>query len=343
MSTTSVDMSEQRPATSAAGGAHVLVARSLRRWQRIAAGIGIALVLPLAAVPEMVANDYQLRVATLVLMYMGLATSWNLFSGFTGYPSFGHAAFFGVGAYTTGLGTVRYGLSIWAALALSFLLVGLLALVIGLLTLRLKGHYFAIATLGIAEAILALANWGKSYTKGTFGFALPLSVTDASYATQYRVMLACLVAVVGVALLILWSKLGARLLAVREDEIAAESLGVNTAAIKIATLGVSGAFTGLFGGVFTWVLGFLTPDSVFASRIGLEMVVMVIVGGMGTVLGPLIGAIGFYLVPELLIGDRSEMYLVWIGVALVLTVLFLRRGIIGTLQQSRVWPKGLRL
>jgi branched-chain amino acid transport system permease protein len=229
------------------------------------------------------------------------------------------------------------------AMAAAFAFVGVFSLAIGALTLRLRGHYFAVATLGIAEAIQAIVNWGKSYTKGTFGFALPLSATDASYTTQYHVMLACLVAVVAVSTIILWSRLGARLLAVREDELATESLGVNAAAVKIVTLGLSGAFTGLFGGAFAWILGFLTPDTVFSSRLGLEMVVMVIVGGVGTIAGPLVGGVIFYLLPELLIGERTEMYLVWIGAVLIITVLFLRRGLIGTLEHSRFWPKGLRL
>jgi branched-chain amino acid transport system permease protein len=322
---------------------HIRIAQSLRRQHRVAAVVGLVALIPAALVPEMVDNNYQLRVATYVVMYMGLATAWNMFSGFTGYPSFGHAAFFGLGAYATGLGTARYGLSIWAALVVSFVLVGVFSLAMGLLTLRLRGHYFAVATLGIAEAIMAIVNWGKSYTKGTFGFALPLSATNVSYATQYRVMLLCFAAVVTVATIILWSKLGSRLLAIREDEVATESLGINTALAKIIALGISGAFTGLFGGVFAWILGFLTPESVFASRIGLEMVVMAIVGGIGTVLGPIIGGLLFYLLPEVLIGERTEMYLVWIGGVLIITVLFLRRGLIGTLQQSRFWPKGLRL
>ncbi|NQV97412.1 MAG: branched-chain amino acid ABC transporter permease [Acidimicrobiaceae bacterium] len=309
--------------------------------------MGMAILL--FALPQFLSNAYQTKIATETLLYMGLAVSWTLFSGFSGYVSFGHAAFFGLGAYVTGLATQRHDLGLVAALSLSFLLVGAFASAVGLLTLRLRGHYFAIATLGLAEAMKATVDWGHSYTLGTFGFALPIDIVNRAQETKYYVMATFLIVVVAVGIAILWSSYGLRLIAIREDEIAAEALGISPALTKISALGISGAFTGLFGGLFAWTQGFLTPEAVFAPRWSLELVVMSIVGGAGTLVGPLVGGLVFYLLPEVLIENkvilqrRDELYLMMVGIVLIIVMLFAKQGIFGTLQRSRFWPKGFRL
>lgn len=324
-------------------------ATRLRRYRLRAVVVGILLAAFAAVLPIFLESAYRTRVATETLLYIGLAVSWSIFSGLSGYVSFGHAAFFGLGAYTVGIGTQRYGWPIWFAILAAPLIVGLIAMIVGLLTLRLRGHYFAIATLGIAEAIKVLVEWGRSYTKGTFGFAMPIDVIRASPDAKYYAMLASLVAVVAAGLAIVWSNYGARLLAIREDELAAESLGISPALTKISALGISGGFTGLFGGVFAWTQGFLTPEAFFASRWSLELVVMAIVGGIGTISGPILGGLVFYLVPEVLIEHklilqkRNELYLMLLGGVLIATMLFMKRGVMGSLQNSRIWPKGFRV
>jgi branched-chain amino acid transport system permease protein len=324
-------------------------AERLRRRRLIVVFIGMGLVPVLFILPQFLSNAYQIKIATDTLVYMGLGVSWALFSGYSGYISFGHAAFFGLGAYVTGLGTQRHGLGLIAGLGLAFVIVGIAALLVGLLTLRLKGHYFAIATLGIAEAARALVEWGRSYTHGTFGFAMPIEIVSRAPTTKYYVVAAALVAVTVVGLGMIWSSYGLRLIAIREDELAVEALGIRSALSKIGALGISGAFTGLFGGLFAWGQGFLTPEAVFATRWSLEPIVMSTVGGMGTLVGPLVGGMFFYLVPEFLIENeiflqrRDELYLVMLGVMLILVTLFAKRGIFGILERSRFWPKGFRL
>lgn len=300
-------------------------------------------VAGLAAVPLLTANRYHLVLITLTLLWMGFASCWNIVSGFLGYVSFGHAALFGLGAYIFGIGTARYGLPILVALPLAFALVGMFSLLFGILTLRIRGHYFAIATLGLAEVTRITVEAARGFTRGTFGFGLPVSITGIDPRVPYYVALAAVIAVVSGSAAVLWSDYGARLLAIREDETAAASVGISPTWHKLTAFVFSGALSGLLGGVFAWVLGYLTPDTVFAPLVSLQVVVMVIIGGMGTLLGPLVGGAAFYLLGELVLVRLSNLHLVGLGIILVVAMLFMRRGIVGTLQHARWWPKGLRL
>lgn len=315
----------------------------LRRLRREVVAGGAVLAAALAAVPLLTDNRYVLLLGTLTLLWMGLASCWNLVTGFTGYISFGHAALLGLGAYTVGLATTRYGMALVPALVLAPLLVALFSLVFGLLALRLQGHYFAIATLGLAEATRVLVEAARGFTQGTFGFGLPVPITGVKPAVFYYALLAALAVTVAVCTLVLWSGYGARLLAIREDETAASSLGINTTWHKLSAFVLSGALTGLFGGLYAWVLGYLTPEAVFSSSLSLQIVVMTIIGGLGTVLGPLLGGAIFYLLAELVLVNVPQLHLLVFGTVLALAMLFLRRGVIGTLEHSRVWPRGLRL
>ncbi|MDH3189097.1 MAG: branched-chain amino acid ABC transporter permease, partial [Acidimicrobiia bacterium] len=239
--------------------------------------------------------------------------------------------------------TVRYDAPIWIALVAAFLLTGVVSVVLGLITLRIKGHYFAIATLGMAEAVRVLVNAARPITQGAIGFPLPIDLIKISPLVPYYVALGTLVLIVTVSALILGSDFGLRLLAIREDEIGAEALGVATSQAKIAAFVISGALTGLLGGVFAWVLNFLSPESVLIPAVSLQIVVMVIVGGMGTIAGPLVGGLGFYLLSEFALINAPRLNLAILGSILVIAMLFFRRGIFGSLQASRWWPKGLRI
>lgn len=314
-----------------------------RRGKLIAVAAFLLLAGGMLFYPSFADSRYHLTLATLTMMWMGLASSWNLISGFTSYASFGHAALFGLGSYIVGIGTVRYELNVYVALAAAGALVGLFSLFLGFLTLRTKGHYFAIATLGVSEGVRVIVNSWRSYTKGSIGFSLPIDLVTDDGKRQFYAMLGALAAIVAVSAAILWSRFGTRLLAIRDDEEVAEALGVRASGYKIAALVLSGAFAGLFGGIFAWVLGYLTPEATLTPLISLQIAVMAILGGRGTLLGPLVGGAAFYLVGEYLLVKTGELHAVLLGLVLICTMLFLRQGIVGTLQATRIWPRGLRL
>lgn len=320
----------------------------VKRRLRVSLVLLVVMVATLL-ISQTIENPYYLALASETLIMIGLAVSWSIFSGFTGYISFGHALFFGLGAYTTGLSMEKWGISIEIALLCGVLLVGLVAFLIGLLTLRLKGHYFAIATLGIAEFARALVEWWSSFTHGVFGFPLPMNVVARSSHTKFFwIVIATSIAVV-IGLKILWSSFGMRMVAIREDETATESLGINPSRAKVLSLVVSGSLTGLLGGLFAWTQGFVTPEEVFASRWSLEPVLMSILGGLGTLIGPMLGAVLFFLLPQVMIENnfilekRDELYLVLVGVVMVLIMLLAKNGMMGIVQKRKFWPKGFRL
>lgn len=322
---------------------------SIYKRKRLLSFILIVVMFVTLLIPQILKNPYYLSLASETLIMVGLAVSWSIFSGFSGYVSFGHALFFGLGAYATGLSMEIWNVQIEIALFYGTIFVALAALLMGLMTLRLRGHYFAIATLGVAEFARAFAEWGSSFTHGVFGFPLPMDVVARSAQVKFYWIVLVASAAVALGLTLLWSSFGMRLISIREDEIAAESLGINPSFVKIFSLTISGALTGLLGGLFSWTQGFITPEAVFSSRWSLEPVLMSIIGGIGTIIGPIVGGIIFFLLPQVMIENhfilqqRDELYLVLVGVVMVVIMLLADNGIIGILQKKKFWPKGFRL
>lgn len=315
----------------------------LRRLRRRSVGLGLVALLVLACLPLVTSSRYHLVFATLALVWAGVALGWNIVSGNTGYISFGHAAFFGIGAYASGIAAARWQVSLPIAVFFAGAAAGLLALLVGALTLRLKGHYFAIATLAMAEATRVVITLMTDFTGGSFGLGLPVAYQATPMATKYYVVLGSVAAAVVVSLAVEWSPFGGRLLAIREDEIAVAALGIDPRPQKIVAFIISGTVTGIFGAFAAWVLGFLTPEAFLDPVISLEIIIMVIIGGSGTVLGPVVGAVFFYWLSETVLVSVPRMHLIVLGTVLILGMLFLRDGLVGALQKSRVWPKGFRL
>lgn len=296
-----------------------------RRWAALAA-LGAFLVL----FPWTV-SSFWVRIATEVVMWAGLAQSWNIIGGYTGYLSFGQGAFFGLGAYVTGIAMTELGWPFGAGLIVSGLLAALLAAAIGYPTLRLRGAYFAIATWAFGEMLRQVATV-LEITGGAFGMRLPallnlpyfyyvtLAVTGLTYLTTY--------------LLLERARFGYKLLAIREHEEAAEMVGVNTVAVKINAFALSAFFPGVLGGVYAYWLTYIHPDSVLGGSITDLMVVMVFVGGVGTFWGPLLGAFLVQLVNRVLwlVWGESTLYLVIIGAAICAVVLFIPDGLVGLLE-----------
>src|SRR5512132_557010 len=204
-----------------------------------------------------------------------LAESWNIIGGFTGYASFGNVAFFGIGAYTTGILLTKVGWPLAAALPAAGLVAMLFAALIGLPILRLRGHYFAIATLGVAETMREVV-YNVEVTGAGTGLVMPIARTPALF---FYLMLAILVAVTLVNAWLARSRFGYGLVAVREDEDAAAAMGIDTARYKTIAFALSGAFAGLAGGVFAYWITFIDPDAVFRVLMTIQMIIMAVFGG----------------------------------------------------------------
>lgn len=299
---------------------------------RVLVGLGVAL-LAVALVLPAVAIPYLISLGLFVAMYTALAQSWNLISGFTGYVSFGHVSFFGTGAYTAAILITRQGWHwIPAALAGGVSAV-LLALLIGIPCLRLKGPYFAIAMLGLSQVLRIVVLLWDSLTQGGSGIYLPPAkvITPYYYAMVAAALLTSLVAIV-----VARSQFGLRLLAIREDEVAAEAMGINAPRHKILAFLLSALPPGVVGGIYAPYVAFLEPLSTFEILITIQMIVMTMLGGRATAAGPVIGAVFLTLAGELVWARFPFLHQAVFGVLILTIVLFMPNGIMGMLR-DRGW------
>jgi len=292
----------------------------------------LALLLAGLVVVPFFLTGYRLRFLTWLLMWIGLASSWNLFSGYTGYINFGPVAFFGLGAYGTAVLMVKAGISFFPALLAAALLAGIIAFIVGLPTLRLRGAYFAIATLAFSEATRSLTLILSGLTEGGKGLMLPIS-NNAYFC--YFVILGLTGALIATVALIQRTRFGITLVSIREDEVASQVLGVNTFLNKLAAFGLSGVFLALYGGIYAYWQTFIEPGEVFNVLYSVQMLVMTFLGGSGTVLGPIAGAIILGTMTEYLWATFTYVYLIFVGLLIVATVLFLPDGAWGYCVQAQ--------
>jgi branched-chain amino acid transport system permease protein len=299
---------------------------SLRvRSPRTALAAGLALLILLAApkiFPRGVVNDLWSVAFAIVL-----AASWNILGGFAGQVSIGYSAFLGIGAYTTALLSLK-GISPWLTLPVGALLGALFSVLIGLPTFRLRGPYFTIATIGVSEAVRVLAS-GVSFTGGSSGLRMPADSYD--FGSNYVAIVLLAAAAVGVSWVIRGSSLGRALQAVRQDIDAAEALGIDSTRVKLRAHAISAAMVSVAGGLFAMNFQYIAPGSVFDFRLSLSIVLMPIVGGVGTIAGPILGAILFsYLQIKLLSTPAlRDSYLFLYGGLLMLIMLFEPKGLVG--------------
>ena len=304
------------------------------RWTRnqwIALWLGIAV---LVAIPQFTDNDGT-RMWMDILMYMILAMSWNFIGGLTGYPSFATAAFFGLGAYATAI-LMNHGTPFLVAMPLGGVVGATVALVLGLLILRLRGHYFAIATYGAAEGLRELAE-NLEITGAADGINLPQIEGTVDYFTQYFYYSMLGVAVLTV-LTVYWvtrHRLGYGLVAIRENEDAAGMLGVVATKYKIAAFVLSAIFPALAGGVYAYRAAFVEPIDVFDVLFSIEAIVMALLGGVGTVMGPLFGALFLEIINDFLWSHFLEFHTAFLGLIMVLVVIFTPRGVMALVQEVR--------
>jgi branched-chain amino acid transport system permease protein len=283
-----------------------------------------------AAAPGLL-SPFMVQFVINLFMLAILAESWNIIGGFTGYASFGNVAFFGLGAYTTGILMTKAALPLPVALAAAAVVPMLFAAAIGLPILRLKGHYFAIATLGVAETMREVV-YNVEVTGAGTGLVMPIARTPALF---FYLMLAILVAVTLVNVWLVRSRFGYGLIAIREDEDAAAAMGIDTTRYKTIAFAISGAFAGITGGVFAYWITFIDPDAVFRVIITIQMIIMAVFGGAGTVAGPLLGALVLASVSELLSTQLVALAELFNGLIVILVVLFMPKGLLEVLKAGR--------
>jgi len=296
-------------------------------------GLGI---LGLIATVPWIGDASAVHTWTLIIMFAVLAQSWNFIGGFTGYAAFGNVAFFGIGAYTTGI-MLLSNEPFWLGLIAGALVAGLFAFLLGLPVLRLRGHYFAIATLGIAEALREFVTVRNVGGGGGGLISLPLPSLN-SYIGFFYAFLALSLLCLLTTVFLTRSRFGYALIAIRESEQAAEALGVPTYWYKVWAFVLSAVPAALAGGLYAyWATGF-DPDTVFDVAISVEMVLLTFLGGAGTILGPLLGAIAFEYVSYQLQISGFSLHNTLLGLSIVLVTIFLPQGIVRIVQEFVLQP-----
>lgn len=302
-----------------------------RRWLVWALACTVILLMALP-VPVMTAGLGGLVTTSTLLgftqlfMLVVLVSDWNLISGFTGYVDFGHPVFFGLGAYGVGILMNKLAWPFWPALVVAGLVGLAFAVCIGIPTLRLRGPYFSIAMLGTFVAVREIVRVAAPLTGGGSGLTLPPYLNRPLF---YYLTLGLAVLVVAVMWAIRRSEFGATLVAIREDEVGAEMRGINTTLHKVVAFAIAGFFSGLVGGIWAYQNTFIDPGTVFFEPRIIELVVMGILGGLGTVFGPVVGATVVYWLRDVLWGAFLEWHLLAQGGLLIAIVLFLPQGILG--------------
>jgi branched-chain amino acid transport system permease protein len=295
---------------------------------RIALG---ALMLALFLMLPWIANNYILRITTTMLMYSALALSWNFIGGFTGYPSFATAAFFGLGAYVGGV-LQNKGVPMVVAWLAAGVLVLAFAAAVGRAILHLKGHYFAIASLVIADVLREVINGLTDLTGGGMGLNLAAPKLGVNQQAQlfYFAMFAIAVAALAASVLLDRSRLGFGLRCIEQNEDAAIRIGIGTARFKTAAFALSSVFVGMAGAVYASWTGYIDPGEAFEVLISVKPIVMTLLGGAGSVLGPVYGAFLFLVLEETVWRNFLKIHSGVLGTLVVLLILFLPRGIMGT-------------
>lgn len=279
--------------------------------------------------PAVIRDVFLLRVITEGIMWIGLAVAFDVLAGYTGYLNFGHSAFFGIGAYATAILMMRAAWPFPLAAAAGGVVGGLCAVVAGLPTLRLRGAYFAIATWALSRGVQQAALM-MELTGGPDGMRLTAFLHPQYF---YYVMLG----VVGATFFLFWFLLerapfGLKLKAVREDELGAKALGLNPTLLKLEAFVLSSVPTAVLGGVFAYWVTFIDPASTLGDLVSDQALVMVVFGGMGTLIGPVVGAVvifAFKTVFWAYLSDYEVLYLIILGALIALSVVFLPNGLLG--------------
>ena len=308
-------------------------------WRNPGIWLLLVIVLLICLWPVFTGNAADREVIFTMLLSVVLASSLNIILGYTGYVSFGHVVFFGLGGYVGLYLMTTFGLNLWIALIAGGLSSGILAFLIGKAILRLRGAYFALATIGVNEAVSAFINNFQPFG-GPIGLSLNFNVynnyggaTKALWLTYYLIVAVSLVTIL-ISFMVKNSKFGLGLMAIREDEDAAEVMGVVTPNQKTWAYVLSAIMPGIVGVLFFFKNGNIEPSSAFRLQFSIEVLVMVMLGGAGTVTGPVLGAAGYQRLRGFLLTSPifKNIQLVVAGILLLIIILFIPAGAVGWLR-----------
>jgi branched-chain amino acid transport system permease protein len=300
-------------------------------------------VLALASTP-LWGENYIVRLAIMIAMYSALALSWNFIGGFTGYPSFSTAAFFGLGCYAGAL-TQNAGTPSVLAWVFATLFVGAFAAVLGSIILRLRGHYFAIGSFGVVEVVrLIISSWG-SLTGGGDGLNVHLVTGGPNVVAQtfLAVMIVIMLVVFAVTVVVDRGRLGFGLRCIQQNEDAADMVGVDTTRYKVYAYTLSAMFCGTVGAAYASWTGYIDPNDSFSIIMTVKVPVMCLLGGAGMVFGPVVGATAFILLEEFFWASFLEYNRAILGAVIVILIFFLPGGLLGVRYRELVARVRMRL
>ena len=304
--------------------------------------VNLALLILIACVASLplFGGAYALRIGTIACMYAILALSWNIVGGFAGYPSFATAAFFGFGAYATAI-LLDQGVPLSVAVIGSLVICFLLAAALGIVLLRLRGHYFAIASLSLVEVFRELVNNATDLTGGGMGLNIPLAsgsgiLADATFF--FYAMWGLLLITAVVVMIVSGSKLGFGLNCIRQNETASNMVGLNSTLYKSVAFGLSACFVGAAGGIYAAWVHYIDPSDVFDILYSVKPIVMALMGGLGSPLGVVCGAFVYLGLEEVVWRNYIQIHSGMLGLLIIVLLLFLPHGLI-SLRAGMFWRK----
>jgi branched-chain amino acid transport system permease protein len=299
-----------------------------------------------------IGDAHWLNIIAFTYLMAGLAASWNIIGGFGGQFSLGHGVFFAIGAYTTAICVTRWGVSPWVLIVPAAILSAVIAMLISWPTFRLRGPFFAIATLAFNEVAFVLANHAESLTGGPRGLSIPFKAGLANMIFRDRwvyalLMFAFVALVVALSVWLRRTRLGYYLLAVREDEDAARAAGINVLAVKLKGMALSAGLTAVGGTLFTMYLRYIDPPTLFTlPEVGVKFALLSLIGGIGTIWGPLLGAALIVPFENWLRASYADslpgLSLAILGLLMVLAALFMKRGVMGLIEDILKRRRGKR-
>ena len=277
-------------------------------------------------------SGYWIRVLTIIFMYGGISQGMNLMYGYMGYLPFGNAMFFGIGAYVTAIGMSK-GLSFLVVVPLAAITAILFSIIFGLPVLRLRGHYFAIATIGMSGALLGVVQNFTKITGGAMGTTLPIinKSPEVTYNYFYLAMFSLMLVNSLTIYLVIKSKFGFGIRSIKANEEAANSMGINTTYHKVTAWAISALFTSIAGALYAYWMSFICPTEAFDIMIGVNTIVIMLIGGAGSILGPIIGTFIIEMLSEVAWSAFLEYHLAVLGITIIIVVFFVPKGVTGTI------------